>query len=72
MLFILGIEFGIDHFYHFALLSTALRFLHSVPIPKTCVEKVQGLLENFLRLLPSLYSIEECTYNYHASFHFPF
>ena len=69
---VLSDEFGIHQFYHFALLSTALHFLHSVPISKTCVEKAQVLLENFVRLLPSLYSIEECTYNYHASFHFPF
>ena len=72
ILFILGIEFGIDHFYHFALLSTALNFLHLVPISKTCVEKAQVLLENFVRLYSSLYDIEECTYNYHALFHFPF
>ena len=66
MLFILGIEFGIDHFYHFALLSTALNLLHLVPISKTCVEKAQVLLENFVRLYPSLYGIEESTYNSHA------
>ena len=63
---VLSDEFGVDHFYHFALLSTALRFLHSIPISKTCVEKAQVLLDNFVRLLPSLYGIEECTYNSHA------
>ena len=68
---VLSDEFGVDHFYHFALLSTALRFLHSTPISKTCVEKAQVLLDNFVRLLPSLYGIEECTYNSHALFHFP-
>ena len=68
---VLSDEFGVDHFYHFALLSTALRFLHSTPISKTCVEKAQVLLDSFVRLLPSLYGIEECTYNSHALFHFP-
>ena len=60
-----------DHFYHFALLSTALHFLHSVPVGKACVEKAQFLLDNFVRLLPSLYGIAECTYNSHALLHFP-
>ena len=64
-------EFEVDHFYHFALLSTALHFLHSVPVGKACVEKAQFLLDNFVRLLPSLYGIAECTYNSHALLHFP-
>ena len=64
-------EFKVDHFYYFALLSTALRFLHSVPVSKGCVEKAQVLLDNFVRLLPGLYGVEECTYNSHALLHFP-
>ena len=45
---------------------TALHFLHSVPISKPCVEEAQVLVDNFVKLLPSLYGIEECTYNSHA------
>ena len=68
---VLSDEFEVDHFYHFALLVTALRFLHSIPISKVCAETAQVLLDNFVRLLPSLYSIQECTYNTHALLHFP-
>ena len=38
-----------------ALLTTALRKLHSVPLSKVCVEKSQVLLDNVVRLLPNLY-----------------
>ena len=51
---VLSDEFGVDHFYHFALLSTALCFLHSTPISKTCVEKAQVLLDNFETFTKSL------------------
>ena len=44
-----------DHLYHFALLTTALRKLHLVPLSKVCVEKSQVLLDNVVRLLPNLY-----------------
>jgi hypothetical protein len=64
-------EFQVDHFYHFALLSTALRFLHAVPISKARVQIAQVLLDNFVRILPNLYSIQECTYNSHALLHLP-
>ena len=64
-------NFSVDHFYHFALLSTALRYLHSVPSSKECVQTAQVLLDNFVRLLPSLYGPQECTYNSHALLHFP-
>ena len=37
---------------------TALHFLHSVPISKPCVEEVQVLLDNFVKLLPSLYVLK--------------
>ena len=60
-----------DHFYHFALLSTPLQYLHSVPLSKACVHTSQVLLDNFVRLLPSLYGPQECTYNSHAILHFP-
>ena len=40
---------------------TALHFLLSVPISKPCVDEVQVLLDNFVKLLSSLYGIEECT-----------
>ena len=68
---VLASEFSVDHFYHFALLSTALRYLHSVPISKARVNTSQVLLDNFVRLLPSLYSRQDCTYNSHALLHFP-
>ena len=68
MLF-LSNEFSVDHYYHFALLTTALSKLHSVLI---CVEKSQVLLDNFVRLLPNLYGQQECTFNSHSLLHFPF
>ena len=43
-------------YYHFAL------YCSSFP----ALEEVQVLLDNFVKLLPSLYGIEECTYNSHA------
>ena len=52
---VLSNEFSVDHFYHFALLTTALRKLHSVPFSKVCVKKYQVLLDNVVRLLPNLY-----------------
>ena len=55
-----------------ALLTTALRKLHSVPLSKVCVEKSQVLLDNFVRLLPNLYGQQECTFNSHSLLHFPF
>ena len=54
-----------------ALLTTALRKLHSVPLSKVCVEKSQVLLDNFVRLLPNLYGQQECTFNSHYLLHFP-
>ena len=54
-----------------ALLTTALRKLHSVPLSKVCVETSQVLLDNFVRLLPNLYGQQECTFNSHSLLHFP-
>ena len=51
---VLSNEFSVDHYYHLALLTTALCKLHSVPLSKVCVEKSQVLLDNFVRLLPNL------------------
>ena len=59
-------EFHYDHLYHFGLLSSSLRYLHSVPVEKSNVEKAQIFLDNFIRLLPKLYDVAECTYNSHA------
>ena len=53
------------------LVFLALRFLHSVPVAKACMEKAQVLLENFVRLLASLYDVAECMYNSHALLLFP-
>ena len=64
-------EFHYDHLYHFGLLSSSLRYLHSVPVEKSNVEKAQIFLDNFVRLLPKLYDVAECTYNSHALIHFP-
>ena len=64
-------EFPVDHFYHFALLSTALRLLHNVPTSKASVHVAQVLLDNFVRILPNLYAIQECTYNSHTLLHLP-
>ena len=52
---VLSNEFSVDLYYHFALLTTALCKLHSVPLSKVCVEKSQVLLDNVVRLLPNLY-----------------
>ena len=52
---VLSNEFSVDLYYHFALLTTALCKLHSVPLSKVCVEKSQVLLYNVVRLLPNLY-----------------
>ena len=68
---VLSNEFSVDHYYHFALLTTALCKLHSVPLSKVCVEKSQVLLDNFVRLLPNLYGQQECTFNSHSLVHFP-
>ena len=69
---VLSNEFSVDLYYHFALLTTALCKLHSVPLSKVCVEKSQVLLDNFVRLLPNLYGQQECTFNSHSLLHFPF
>ena len=55
-----------------ALLTTALRKLHSVPLSKVCVEKSQVLLDNVVRLLPNLLRQQECTFNSHSLHHFPY
>ena len=68
---VLSNEFSVDLYYHFALLTTALCKLHSVPLSKVCVEKSQVLLDNFVRLLPNLYGQQECTFNSHYLLHFP-
>ena len=68
---VLSNEFSVDLYYHFALLTTALCKLHSVPLSKVCVEKSQVLLDNFVRLLPNLYGQQECTFNSHYLVHFP-
>ena len=68
---VLSNEFSVDHYYHFALLTTALCKLHSVPLSKVSVEKSQVLLDNFVRLLPNLYGQQECTFNSHSLLHFP-
>ena len=67
---VLSEAFSVDHFYHFALLVTALRYLHSVPVSSESVKAAQVLLDNFVRLLPILYSRKESTYNSHALLHF--
>ena len=69
---VLSKEFSLNHYHHFAHLTTALCKLHSVPLSKVCVEKSQVLLDNFVRLLPNLYGQQECTFNSHSLLHFPF
>ena len=45
---VLSNEFSLNHYHHFAHLTTALCKLHSVPLSKVCVEKSQVLLDNFM------------------------
>lgn len=68
---VLSDAFDLEYFYHFALLVTSLRYLHAVPVIKSNVNKAQVLLDNFVRLLPILYSKKESTYNSHALLHLP-
>lgn len=51
-----------DHFFLFALLATAMRFLHSALVTHASVEQAQVLIDNFVWLLPILYGgDQECT-----------
>ena len=61
-----------DNFYHFALLTTAMRHLHSGSATSVSVDIAQLLLDNFVRLFPIFYgSRRVCTYNNHALRHMP-
>ena len=68
---VLSDVFPAETFYHFALLVTALRFLHSMSVSNHSVETSQILLDNFVRLLPHLYGGRDSTYNSHALLHLP-
>ena len=60
-----------EHFYHHSLLVSAIRMLCKDEIRDHDIDIADAMLATYTRLLPTLFSETECTYNSHALTHLP-